>query len=185
MASPDTSKVYRVQGRIAIGATNFATAFPHGGTALGDSVGYALDLGYEYVRVPAEEFGGSSEIILMERDVEFAVVMRNVWDTDWLSNMFPDHVSQSGGDVVRMGTGISGRTLSGSTVKISFSPNDEDTHPGFIIYQAVPMVAIRGEPVQFSAQDEMVTACRFVGLLDTSRSPDLSGEWGLVEDLNV
>ena len=184
MALPDTTKVFRVPGRLAINPTNLATAFPHGGTAIGASSQIRIVTGIEEARVTAEEFGGQAvEAILGKRDFYMSCLLRE-WDNDALSTLYgSDATTGASGDklVSWPGTDRGGYQLSNRSVKLVFTADRQTEHPSLLIYKAIPLYA-EFEALRLTIVSELTMPAVFLGIRDgSSRVAAL----GLLSDLSL
>ena len=184
MALPDATKIYRVPGRLAIDPTNLATAFPHGGTALGIASKMRIITGIEESRVTAEEFGGQTvEAILGKRDFFMSALLRQ-WDNDAIGMLFGDDSSAgaSGDKIVSWpGTDRSGYQLSGRSVKLVFTADRQTEHPSLLIYKAMPLYA-EAEALRLTVLSELAMPVVFLGIRDGSSRV---AAMGLLSDLSL
>jgi len=165
MAVADVTKVYRVPGKLAINPTNLATAFPHGGTALGVATRVRIERTEPRTMVRAEEFG--QEVVEVVRGGETLIlgVMLRQWDSDVLSAIFPD---TSGTTVNGLpATTRAGSLMTDNTAKLIFTPDNQTDHPGIILYKAVPLVEETAE-LKFGVVRELVIPTLWLALRDAS-----------------
>ena len=184
MSATDTTKVYRVPGRLAINPTDLSTAFPHGGTEIGASSQIRIITGIEEARVTAEEFSGQSvEAILGKRDFFMSCLLRQ-WDNDALSTLYgQDATTGASGDKVLNwpGTNRGGYQLSGRSVKLVFTADRQTEHPSLLIYKAIPLYA-EFEALRLTILSELTMPAVFLGIRDASSRV---AAMGLLSDLTL
>lgn len=183
MALPDATKIFRVPGRLCIDPTNLATAFPHGGTALGIASQIRVVTGLEEASITAEEFGGQAvDVLLMQRDFFMTTLLRQ-WDNDAINTLFPNTSAGASGDKVINwpGSNRSGYLLSNRTVKLCFTADRQTEHPSVIIYKAIPLPEEQ-EALRLTVLAELAMPAVFLGIRDGSSRV---AAWGLLSDLSL
>ena len=184
MATPDTTKIYRVPGRLCINPTNLGTAFPHGGTAIGVASQMRIVTGLEEARITAEEFSGQAvEAVLGKRDFFMSALLRQ-WDNDAIATLFgSDATTGASGDKVINwpGTDRGGYQLSARSVKLCFTADRVTEHPSLLIYKAVPLYA-EAEALRLTVLAELAMPVVFLGLRDGSSRV---ASMGLLSDLSL
>lgn len=142
MAAIDPTKVYRAPGRVAIGPTDLATAFPCGGTALGVMARFTLmpQESASLPRVTAEEYGGQTvEAIEIHGDVVAGCYLRQT-DADVFNTLFSTTTESGGLRYIKWpGTRRDGALWSDKAAKLLFAPDDPN-QPAVILYKALPML---------------------------------------------
>lgn len=144
MSTGDVRNVFRVPGRLSFGATNLATAYPHGGTAIGIVGAKVLRPAIAQYVVTAEEFGGDPiEHIVTGYSWVLTCLLRE-YDSDVIAKLFPSTSvgSSTGKRVIKHGSGNLAHPLASNRVmsNLVFTPNDQTKHVGFIMYRALPEV---------------------------------------------
>tara|TARA_R110000824_G_scaffold89186_1_gene218907 strand:+ start:1385 stop:1939 length:555 start_codon:yes stop_codon:yes gene_type:complete len=184
MGVADSGKVLRVGGRLCINPTNLATAFPHGGTALGMISEAVFQPGLKRYEVTAEEYGGEPiDLVITSETVVFGCLLRGM-DSDAWSTSFEDTTtgSSSGEKVVEYpGATRAGTLASARSVKLLYSPDDIQNDPAILMYSACPILSETAE-LALAISQEMVVRVVFQGIRDTSGNVY---QIGLLEDLTV
>ena len=117
---------------MAVNPTDFATTFPHGGSAIGEIRDGVVLISEQRARITSEEYVGQ---LADEISAGWSVVMTAVlreWDSDGLDAVFPnvETGSSSGLPLVRLrsfgGTGVvpHGSLVSDRAISIVYSPDD-------------------------------------------------------------
>jgi hypothetical protein len=181
----DLTQIVRGPGRLAVGPTNLATAWPHGGTGLGTVADVYFEPGHRIEWVNAEDFGEPVEGVLAEQNAVLGVILREWNDDDAVSNVF--YNSAAGGSsgarlVTEPGSHTVGEKLTGKALKVLFTPRDQTNDPGVLIYKAVPVLAETVQ-IQFGAIRETGLVVVFKAIRD-----DTSGntyQIGRIEDMTL
>lgn len=173
MATANVNNILRVPGRLVKDPSALASAFPHGGTALGLTRDMEFRFGFKTSVVTGEEFGSSVvETIYAGEAVIFAAVLRE-FDNDALSAIFPNTTTGGSGDEIieyKPGdntTNRPGTLLSTKAFKLLFSPRAVDAHPHILIYNAIPAVE-EAAMLQASLGHEFGIAVAFHGTPDAT-----------------
>jgi len=193
MAAGHPRKFMRLKGKLCKAPTSLsATAFPHGGTALGTVADARFEFGIRGEEVHAEEFGSAVVDFIRAGDRAVFLCILREYDSDVVSTIFPNTVAgaSSGkqkvvGRVSEATTGATavkaGALASDNSVALYLSPDSPEHHFGLYIPIAIPLVA-ESAALQFKVGVESGIAMVF------HASPDSDGrlyELGLPEDLNL
>lgn len=144
MASPDLNEVLNAPGRLVWNPTNLATAFPHGGSALGSTRQSLLQRTDVRSEIRDEAFGQEvSEVVWCGENWVMATILRQ-YDADAVATVFPN---TSTGTVAKRkivsgsttSTNRPGLLLSANAGKLLFSPLDPDRVPAVLFYKAIPL----------------------------------------------
>jgi len=186
MALPTGENVYRAVGRLAVNCTDFAIAYPHGGTALGTSARIIFDHGnrsWPDGSISAHELGGRTVEVLELQDIPILSVSIRGWDDDQLALFWSTVIGPSSGKrVIELpGDRGNGYQLSRNAVKITFSPYRAAKVPAIHFYRAVPVVDEESS-LHLRLVKELAYIGNFVGLDNDSGK---AGQMGLLEDLTV
>lgn len=185
MTAPNVSKMLRIPGKLSHSPTSLATAYPHGGTALG-TVSVALRFVEPTFLVTAEEWGGCVvELIDGGLQPVLDVEIREVADPDSLAAVFPCYAAGAAGGPTlvysvdstahRAGRRI-GDTLSRVLV---FTPDNVEEHPWIIFRRAVP--ALR-ESVEMTLRGNSTAALRVLWYATPDSNKKVL-DWGRRRDL--
>ena len=145
MSTPTVGRILSVPGRLSHTPTSLATAYPHGGTALG-TCGRVSLRPYTYAMpITAEEFGGvPSDFLYGGEGWVLEATLREIDDLDALSILFPIYVAgAAGGPILRANaySGVRAGTYLGDLAKvIVFTPDNPDDHQWLIVRRAVPLI---------------------------------------------
>lgn len=182
MAAPDVTKVYRLDGRLAINCTDFSTAWPHGGTGLGTHARAHLIHGIGSLPVTGEEFGGQAvDHVLMHDSVILLAYIRG-WDNDALSTFFQTTTGASTDEVITLhGTNRAGRLLGQDAVKVTFTARNQASEPSIHLYNAVPLLRPE-ERMNLTITRELSFLVAFSCMRDGSGNV---GQMGKLSDLTV
>jgi hypothetical protein len=171
MSTPSPADVLQVPGKLSKAPTNLATAYPHGGTALGEVRAVVVRPSFVYGVVRAAEFGNEPvEAIATSEAWVLAGVLRS-YDPDALSDLFPNTAlagSGVGGRIITYpGTVRTGHLLSSRSIKLLFTPDDSDRQPAVLFYRALPMLDETAE-LRFTLADKLEFPFVFAGIRDAS-----------------
>lgn len=175
MATADLNQCLAVPGRLCINPTDLTTAFPHGGTALGEVYGARGMFTSGYFDVTAEEYGNRVvESVYSGENIAFAAILRQ-WDEAAVGAVFPN-TTASGTKSQRVSVKgwedaaspvRPGHLASGRSVKLLFSPLDSDRCRALILYRALPRVADSLD-LRFQLNVRQEIPVMFLGIPDTS-----------------
>lgn len=182
MASPDENKSYLVSGRLAYGCDNLSTEWPHGGTGLGLVGSIYLEPPGGVIRLPAEDLGGaSSAVIYVGGDAVLGASVEN-WDdaasAGVLSAVFPNVTTINTRH--RIDWPATPGTQPTALEPLVFTPRDS-THPGLILYKAVPLLE-ESARLWLSSYRFLRVPLLFLGLADAS---DRVAAMGRLSDLQL
>lgn len=166
---PNARAVVHAPGRLVVGPTDLALAFPHGGTALGLSAEVTFRPGLRGRSVRAEEFGGETiEVVYAGESAVLGALVRG-WDADAVNRVWLNSTVGVSGEryVEYPGTTRAGTLGSARSVVLLFSPRDADRTPGVILYRALPLVD-QAAALQFAFRRELVVAALFQGIRDAT-----------------
>lgn len=149
MGTPDVARILAgVPGRLCVGPMNLATAFPHGGTALGLVRELAVRVLTARAEVVAEEFGAEAvEQVYLGQRWALVGTMRSL-DDDMVQRLFPATATGTTTQhrvISYPGTARAGDLRSASSVVLCFSPDDLDRHPMVLFHRALPLVEEQAE----------------------------------------
>jgi hypothetical protein len=173
MSTPDISKVLRLPGRLSHTPTSLATAYPHGGTALG-TVG-SLDLVPRETpfAVTAEEWGGTPSEFVSGGTIWLLEAKLREFDADALSILFPGYASGARGGPtlqIRAATNASraGQNLGALLSRVLvFTPDAVDDFPLVIFRRAVPAIA-ESAKLAFRGNEAGTIACCWYATPDSN-----------------
>jgi hypothetical protein len=152
MATPDVRNVLRVPGYLVKDPTNLATAFPHGGTALGMIRSIEVRWTPRAKVIAAEEWGGTAvSQVYTGETVILAAILRS-WDSTAVASIFP---AASGATVnYRVATGGTRPGTLQTPHKLVFSPVALDYHP-FVYFPAAVGLPDAAARLQLSLAEEI------------------------------
>ena len=180
MSTSSALQAMYVPGRVSCqlsGQTyNLATAYPHGGTALGLLRDVQIRRTEGKFDLIAEEFGQEiiDEVYMAESWV-MAFALRGM-DDDALGAVFPNTFTVS--ETKNMGVAYPGASRSpgslrsSSAVRVLFTTDDTENHNAVYFPNAIPQVA-EGLVVDFARASELMIACAFRGLRASSSQGSL------------
>jgi hypothetical protein len=185
--TPDVSRILRVPGRLSHTPVSLATAYPHGGTALGTVArARARPVDPAFVET-AQEYGGAP-VDLIEGGPRWVLdfELRDVQDAAALSAVFPCYVAgRSGGPVLKFNAGGSVRAGFRVGTLLSFvlvfTPENEDAHPWLILRRAVPAVQ-ETAALALAGNLSPVLPVRFYATLNSAKDVF---DWGRRRDLTL
>lgn len=171
--TPNPRDILRVPGRLSYGATNLLTAYPHGGTALGNVRAIRAVPGRKYEFIRAEEFGGERvEVIDVGGDGWAMTAILRGADDDAYAAIFPNSsvgsvsqhrlVTEASGSTNR-----AGRLLASAGIKVVFTPDAIEDHPFFVLHRAIPMLDAAAE-LALALSDPLEVAVAFIGVRDSN-----------------
>lgn len=139
-----------ITGSLCVNPTDLTAAFPHGGTAIGNTRDEDFRPGLR-TRINRSEFMGVAvEEYHAGWDPIFLCVFRD-WDADALPLVWPD-VDTSGTNPMirgRVSTNAArpGKAMSDLAVKLCFSPRALDSDRFIVLYKAMPIIQEDGQIV--------------------------------------
>ena len=143
MAAPDIRAALQVPGKLCYGPSDLTTAYPHGGTALGEVGQVAVSPNYTVRLITYETYGTEvTEVIHTGESWVIAFALRT-WDNDAISTIFPNSAAGATTKyrvIHGAGTNAAGYTLSSKSVVLCFSPENIDLSPMVMMYKATPLV---------------------------------------------
>tara|TARA_R110002110_G_scaffold291644_2_gene505603 strand:+ start:71 stop:619 length:549 start_codon:yes stop_codon:yes gene_type:complete len=157
----------RISCQLAGQTFNLATAYPHGGTALGLLRDVQIRRSEGRFDLIGEEFGQEiiDEVYMAESWV-MAFALRGM-DDDALGAVFPNTftgaVTKTKGIAYPGTTRSPGSLRSSSAVRVLFTPDDSENHNAVYFPNAIPQVA-EGLSIDFVRATELMIACAFRGL---------------------
>lgn len=185
MSSADPRSILKIPGRLVKDPTDLTADFPHGGTELGIVRERVFRVIQRRQIITANEFGlEPAEVIESGQTAVFACTLRG-FDVNAVAQIFPDVVTStdSGFPVIRYpGSARAGELASGRAFKLLFSPRNTEEHPGFVFYNAIPLMAETME-MDFSADREFGINVVFQAIRDNATPPKVY-QIGLLADLD-
>lgn len=167
MATPAQEQAIFVTGQLAASCTNLATAYPHGGTALGLVGGVEIAPGRTFRLLIEEETNAPYKLVWLGGPVEMLVRLRG-WDADGVTKLFPG--------------GAAGPLITLLAATIGKSPTPLDNVVWSPIKSAYPFVVLR-DVIAVPEEDHRLPFTAFKNLemrlrLFASNVSDALGEIG-------
>ena len=183
MAVEDLGRFLRVPGKLVANPTNFAGAFPYGGTQLGAVREVAVRPRRAHEALTAEEYGAEVvEVVDLGESWVLAASLRG-FDDDAVSAVFAATAlgASSGHKVVDYpGSFQAGVARSASAIGLLFAPDDPLRYPAVWFPAALPVVDASAE-LTLQLNEEGVVGVVFYA---TRRAADKrAAQVGLLEDL--
>lgn len=187
MTTPNVRDLMVVPGKLSYGPSDLATAYPHGGTALGLTKGVIVSIGSHFTEeaaITAEEYGGEIVDAVQQRDFIVVTSVLHSWDKDALALVFPN-TAEGGVSARRLVTGPgsvrAGSKLSARAQVLVFTPDDEDHMPMWTLHKAIPAI---DEAVDLNAalDEELGVGIAFWGIRDNTKG---MYSWGRRHDITV
>lgn len=174
MATANPRNIRRFRGRLAWNPTDLTTAFPHGGTELGEIRDSIFTFGIQSEEIRAEEWSNVPvEYVYDGSHGALAAVLRS-FDDDAISAIFPDTPTgaTTGKQIIRGAVSGSGVTLGGKLLSdlsgiLAVSPHSPETEEFLVLYNAIPLVDARAQ-LQYSAGTDVGMAVVFRAAPDAS-----------------
>lgn len=179
---PDVSQVFRVPGRLSVGPTDLSAAWPHGGTGLGTVSEIVISPAVQYAIVTGDEFGGEVlDYVELGSSWILGAVLRewNSYNVDLIFNTATGAVS---GEKVVSYPSASRPGSKVSSVVLLFTPYEQDVHPAFLAYRAIPLVP-ETTALKASIMDELVVPVMFHCIRNAAGTGQV--KFGLLEDLTL
>ena len=170
MATTNLAECLSAPGRICVNPTNLATAFPHGGTALGAVRAVKTRRIVTKVPIRDEAFGQEiRDFVWGGENYILAFILRQ-WDATGVATLFPN--TATGTTSNRVGIESPGSVRPGTlgstfAVKLLFSPLDPERVPAVILYSAIPFTEDTTE-LDHAAQKRQEVACVVHAVRDTA-----------------
>ena len=175
MGVPNVAFALRAPGRLSYGATSLATAYPHGGTALGLTRQVAVKQFGRYADITAEEFGSEVVDRLWTGDNWIMVAILESFDNDAIKNIFRNTVI--GGtssdrvvvhpqtvNPVRPGSSIA---TAAPLTPLVFTPLDMLLNPMVVFYRALPEV-LSDMSMELGLDRNLHVAMRFTAIRNSA-----------------
>jgi len=139
VAAPDPGKAFLAGGKLSYGCTSLATAYPHGGTALGMFGSIVLRVPSEHRLLIEEEHNAPGAVQWLGGALILGGRLRTWGDDDALKAIFPSASSTANGVTVHWPGSAAppGAPLTALT-NLVFTPINP-AHPHLVIYKAVAL----------------------------------------------
>lgn len=186
VAAPDPRNIIgHVPGRLCVGATDLSTAYPHGGTALGEIEDAVLVREAPTQILTAEEYGIEPHAAIAGGESWSLACSLREWNAEAYSRIFlnAEAGAVSGHTLVKApGTNRAGENLAGRAAVFVFSPRNSELHPFVVFYAGIPMVSDTANlRLALGGQTNKLTVpVVILGIRDGS---DRLVEWGRAVDL--
>lgn len=178
MSTPDPNESRFNSGQLAYGCTNLATAWPHGGTALGTVGDIFFKPQTRYIQ-GSEEEGQGGRAFKAGGPVILGLELLQHND-DAVGILYQSVVTQSGKKVVKLSRAAWGDPVTALT-NLVFTPNDP-THWGIVLFNALPLIDLNAQ-LALSAHTFLSLPVVFQG---QARSADEEiGQWGPISSLTL
>lgn len=173
MSTPNPLQAFHCVGRLSATAEgqtfNFATAYPHGATALGLVRDVRLRRIEGRQTIVAEEFGVEVVDEVYAGEAWLLSFALRGWDSDAISALWPNTTLGSSSKfrgVDYPGTTTKpGTTKAASAVKVLFTPDDATNHPAVYLPNAIPELA-EDLTISLGRTEEVLIVCGFRALRD-------------------
>lgn len=155
MAAGDASKRIRYPGKLCVNPTDFTTAFPHGGTALGLTDRCRLAPVTRTEGVLAEEYGlEETKRLFLGRQWRAFLYLRS-HDADAFNQAFPSTFVGASTDrgIREPGAYGHGQDMLDRAAVFAYTPNDPTQGIGWVLYSAVIDLEATAE-IQFRVASE-------------------------------
>lgn len=177
MAAADLNTAFLATGKLSYGCTNLATAYPHGGTALGLVGNLWVFTQSESKALLAEETNSAVEVLWLGGDVTISGTLNN-WDNDALAFFNPNTSVVSSATVIEWpGSDVVAGAPVTTYTNVVFTPNNS-AHPGVILNVAAPVPEVNAQ-MALSAYRWLELPFVLVGL------PNASGNVGKMGKFSV
>lgn len=184
MTTGNVMDVLQQPGRLCINPTNILTAFPHGGTALGEIYKHAIRVYTGQTPINDEALGiETRDIIYTGEQWAFLGLLRS-FDPDAISTLFPNTVVGSGSGKRKIefpGSFGPGSLLSSRSVVLLFSPLDEDNGLYFLMRKALPLPNTSNQ-INMALKSKAEIGFAFTAIRDAQNR---AIEWGYREDITI
>jgi hypothetical protein len=138
----NVARILRGPGRVVIGPTNLAAAYPYGGTEVGKTNQFALQSFGTQFRIESEGLGEATDILEANKRFVAALFVRG-WDDDAVEQFFSSSNYAAGGTSAHAvlsepGTKVPGESAIARAVKLLYVPDDIIHVPSLLIYRGIP-----------------------------------------------
>lgn len=171
------NSVYLNTGRLEHGGTTFGSAFPHGGTSLGEFSRFRMEPVTYWERVVREEDNATDEVLIFGGDLVVSFRLEETSQAGWAA-LFPSSRTSTGDEIL---TWPFSAQAAPTLTPLVFSARNATEHPSLIIHNA-EVVAAREVSSPLSATGYMAWDFLVYG------TPNGSGnvaEFGLLSKLNT
>jgi len=179
--------ILRIPGRLCIGPTSVATAFPHGGTALGSVKTMALMYQRGEFPLRSRALGIIKDVLYTGEQWRFACALRT-WDDDALDAVFPftTQGATSLRELVKQHhtSHRAGQLGSAVAVALLFSADDPLNQPSCYMPRAIPMFE-RQIRLALDLSEEHVVPVVFLAIPPASGAGGNAIQYGLLEDITI
>ena len=168
MGSPTLTNIRRFRGRVVASPTNFALAFPFGGTELGLTRNAEFIFGAQIGEITAEEYGGRwVDAVYAGEITTMAMVLRD-FDADMIGSIFPNTTAVGGGKVKISNTqDDNGILLADNAIPLVFVPIADDSQELIWLPLAMPWIPATSR-LQMSANVEGGIPVAFYAIPDSN-----------------
>lgn len=173
MSAPNSRSIIRVPGRLCVSPTDLTTAFPHGGTAIGNVRDVTFERRVKSIPIHDESMGTHRRNLYVGESPRLILFLRG-FDSDAISSFLPNALAgtktgENMPEFVPTDTtkNLAGYWLDDQAVKVYFSPDSKFHKPGILLYNASPSVE-ESDRVQFENSKNLETALVLLALPDTS-----------------
>lgn len=157
MAAGAAARILRAPGRLVVGPTNLAVAYPHGGTEIGlvrRVVVQTLGAGF---RIESELLGAATDVLESSQRYVMACLLRG-WDDDAIRLLLADHYDAgavSGHAVLTVPNRQQpGSSSLGRAKTLLYVPDDPVNAPALLIDRGIPEWS-EGAELAFTRGDEL------------------------------
>lgn len=188
VAPPDPRNIVgHVPGRLCVGVTNLATAFPHGGTALGEVEDAVLVLEAPHQLLTAEEWGNEVHDAIAGGEVWSMAGLLREWNATAYAAVFLNAAAGSVSKhplVTSPGTNRAGYAVGARAAVYCFSPMNTELHPFVVFHSGLPMVEDTAEMALHLGGDANRLQVPFV-IVARRSSAGKTVSWGRYKDITL
>ncbi len=180
MSTPDLGAVLHVPGRLCFNPTNLSTAWPHGGTGLGEKKQLVVKPMRSYSTIKEEAFGQEViDVLDMGESWMLACIFRSL-DGDMLGKAFPSTFTGTSSGLKGIsypGSFRAGTLKSDSAFKLLFTPDDEDRHP-WVYFPNTLMLVDESAELALDIPEELGVSAVFHATRDSTARVVIIGRKG-------
>lgn len=139
MAAGSITRVIRAPGRLVVGPTNLAAAYPYGGTEVGKTKFVSVQPIRGLFRVESEGLGDATDILESSLRYVFSCFVRG-WDDDAVAQFFSGSYSAgsvSGHALFLEPGSMPGKSAYSRGLKLLYVPDDPIHVPAVLVYCAI------------------------------------------------
>lgn len=186
MAVEELSRILRVPAKLVLAPTNFALAYPYGGTQLGAVRDIVCKPRRKHKALTSEEYGAEVvEVVALGESCMITAALRG-WDDDALNAVFSATATGAVSGRKKIdypGSSYAGQTLGSGATGLLVAPDDPLRMPAVYFPKAVILLDDSTALTHAIGQESLVGLVAYA--LRRTATDSRAYQWGLLEDLTI